>query len=75
MKAIISESTPISISLVITLTGCLFWLASLYYKTEASAQSITRIEHKQEEYNQNQTEIIQRLSRIEGSLSRDRRNR
>lgn len=75
MKAIISENTGISISLVITMAGGLVWLSTLYYKTEAIAQSVSRVELKQDQYNDNQSEIIQRLSRIEGALSRDRRTR
>lgn len=75
MKAIISENTGISISLVITMAGGLVWLSTLYYKTEAIAHSISRVERKQDQYNDNQSEIIQRLSRIEGAISRDRRTR
>lgn len=75
MKAMITENTGISISLVISLAGGLVWLSTLYYKTEAMAQTVNRIEVKQDQYNENQSEIIQRLSRIEGMLGRDRRNR
>lgn len=75
MKAIISENTGVSISLVISLAGGMVWLSTLYYKTEAMAQTVSRIEQKQDQYNENQSDIIQRLSRIEGMLGRDRRNR
>lgn len=65
---IISEHTSISLTVLISLVGGIFWLTTLYAKTESTAQAISRIEINQTEYNKNLMEINQRLSRIEGML-------
>lgn len=75
MRNVINESTSISVGLLITLVGGIFWLSTLYAKTEATAKAVERIEIRQNKYNDTVGEINERLSRIEGAMSRDRRNR
>lgn len=74
MRQIISENTGISISVVISLLGGIFWLSTLYAKTVATEQSINRIELNQQEYYKNLTEINNRLGRIEGYLRKNDEN-
>lgn len=68
LKNLITENTPISISLLISLAGGIFWLTTLYSKTEANAEALKRIEYNQEKYTENLEQINERLSRIEGYL-------
>lgn len=68
LRQIISEHTPISISLLIALSGGLMWITNLYAKTEITSQAVIRIESNQLEYYKHLQEINERLSRIEGRL-------
>lgn len=65
----IFEGTLMPVSLVITLMGGVFWLSSMYAKTSANTDSITKLEQKLEYIHS----IDQRLAVIEGELKRLRR--
>lgn len=68
----ISESTSISISLVIALMSGIFWLTNLSSKSEAMASRLAEYGTAQQDYIKNQMEILRRLSRIEGYLDRSK---
>lgn len=61
----ITERTLIPISLVTIVMGGIFWLSAMWFRTEASAQDVSRL--KQDVNNLN-TEVIDRLARIETKL-------
>lgn len=64
-----TEGTFIPVSLVIVAMGGMMWLTTLYAKTEANALTLTKIEQKQDAYNQSMELIIRKLTRIEGKLN------
>jgi hypothetical protein len=68
LRTIISESTGISISLLITLAGGIFWLSTLYAKTLNTEQATQRIESKQDQYNKDIQEIKEDIAHIKGML-------
>ena len=63
-KAQITESTLIPLSLAITMAGGIFWLTTIYSKTEAIASAMDK-------YTTALISIDQRLSRIEGRLQQE----
>lgn len=65
---LISENTPISISLLISIIGGIVWISNISAKAESNSQAVHRIEENQREYTKNLQEINERLSRIEGRL-------
>lgn len=60
MKAI-TESTAVSISLVIAICGGIGWLTSIYKTTEANAIDVARLKERNEL-------ILEKLARIEERL-------
>ncbi len=70
MKALgkITEDTAVSISLLIVIIGGVFWLSTLYAKTNNTAEAVSRIEDKSQEYQKTVDEINLRLTRIEAKL-------
>jgi hypothetical protein len=65
-KRAINDHTPISIGLLITIIGAIAW-ANNYL---AKAQDVSEIKAAQIEYNKSLTKIDERLSKIEGYLSK-----
>lgn len=68
LKQMISENTPISIGLLMTIIGGIFWLTNLYAQTISNSNALHRIENNQDRYTQNLEQINMRLSHIEGAL-------
>jgi len=75
IKSAITENTTISISVVISLIGGIFWLTTLYAKAESTEKAVERVEIKQDSYNNHLLEIKEDLGLIKGSLGIKRRNR
>lgn len=67
----ISENTKIRLSLVIVLGGGIAWLTSLKADTVALQNQYASIEKTQFQYLEIQSDIRDRLSRIEGMLKRE----
>lgn len=68
MRQLISENTPISIGLLVTIIGGVFWLSAFYAKAQNTAQDVSEIKQAQQEYNKTLISVDERLSRIEGML-------
>lgn len=70
----ISEKTLLPISLVITLSGGVFWLTNIYSKQEANAQELSslknKMDSKQEKIDILLSDILQRVTRIEEAVKR-----
>jgi hypothetical protein len=78
MMKTITVNTLIPISLVISIVGGVAWLTKLYFTTEATAQTVIKVERTvlslQTEYAaqnlKNQKEIYEKLNEINQRLSR-----
>ena len=68
MKSI-TESTLLPISMVITLSGGIAWLTTIYNITVTNEKAIERVESKQDRYNENLAIILNKLANIEGRLN------
>lgn len=70
----ISEKTLLPISLVITLSGGVFWLTSMYSKQEALANDFEKTKEssavKNEKIETLLSDILQRVARIEEAVKR-----
>lgn len=64
----ITESTLLPLSLVVMLSGGIMWLTTIHNKTQDLEKSMDRIEIKQDQYNNSLSEVLRKLSRIEGKL-------
>lgn len=64
----ITENTLIPISAVVILAGGIFWLSSLYVKSDVLAQRMSSIEENIKESEVFQREVIERLARIEEAI-------
>lgn len=69
MKAF-TENTKVSISLVLALLGGAAWLTTLYYQTQANADSLKRVEVKQDAYADDLHHIRMDIEGIHGELRR-----
>ena len=83
VSQIISENTGISIGLVITLVGGIFWLSTIYFQGKANASAIEAIYQERGErrveyldtmksLDDTLKEMNTRLSRIEGAVVKQR---
>lgn len=72
--SMISEKTLIPLSLVLILSGGIFWLSSMDARTSSNAAAIERAEKKEDSLSDKMQEVSNRLSRIEGKLDRVIRN-
>lgn len=70
----LSLDTVLPLSLVGSLCGGAFWLAGLNAVVSENARAATKLESRQERLEETMTEqnreILQRLSRIEGKLNK-----
>lgn len=70
----VTEKTLIPLSLVITISGGVFWLTNIYSKQEANAQELIQLknkfESKQERIDDLLSDILQRVTRIEEAVKR-----
>jgi hypothetical protein len=66
----ITENTLIPISVFAVVAGGIFWLSSLYIQTKANADSLDKIERKQDLYTETLNSIDRRLSVIEYEVKR-----
>lgn len=68
----ITENTLIPISLVITILGGVVWLSTLWARTEAHAEKISKLQVQQESMMKQVTdsniELVKQLARIEAKL-------
>lgn len=73
----ISERTLIPLGAIGVVAGFVFWLTSLYNKTEANAQAVEIISNKQESHDAKIESAVQdireRVIRIETEITRSRK--
>jgi len=65
----ISAKTPITISLMISIMVVVVWAITVWADVRANSKSIEQIEVQQKIYVDNVQSIDKRLSRIEGALN------
>jgi enamine deaminase RidA (YjgF/YER057c/UK114 family) len=65
--SIVSEKTLIPVSLLTVVMGGVFWLSSMYAKTNANAEAIVEIK---DQTRQDREHLDRRLNRIEAKLDR-----
>ena len=73
MKTLLNENSFISLGLAIILFGGVAWLTNLAFKTEASAESLKKIELKQNAIEEIKTDVAVikfKLEKIEQKLDR-----
>ena len=72
LPKVLDGNTLVPLSLVVTICGCIFWLAVLWAGQSASAQEIKEIKMTQAELSERivrqNIEMIDRLGRIEQHL-------
>lgn len=64
----LSEKTPVTVGLVITAIGGVFWLSMVFAQGQENAKAIAEIKAEKAEYSKTVNDINQRLSRIEGAV-------
>lgn len=61
LRQVISENSSVSIGLLITIMGGVFWISTLYARTDSNTTALERIASTL-------TEMNTRLSRLEGEV-------
>lgn len=64
----ITEKTLIPLSLVVTAISLAVWLTTIRNDINQSEQDVQRLERMQQDHQQSDSKIDERLSRIEGML-------
>jgi type II secretory pathway pseudopilin PulG len=64
----ITESTAVSLGVVVALIGGVLWLGSINAQGQANSRAIEELKERQEAYLHTLQSIDSRLSHIEGSL-------
>ena len=69
----ITEKTLLPLSLVITLSGGIFWLTKQYIQTEANAETLNKVASKQDQYVEDIQAIRLDIEIIKNEMKRIRR--
>lgn len=66
----ISEKTKVTLGMVAAIAGGIVWVSTLHANTTENSKTISSLVKKEEEKDKIMTDILIRLARIEGLLTR-----